>query len=780
MQATLSHYHVLEQIGAGGMGVVYRARDEQLQRAVALKILPASSFTDSTARARLLREARSAAALNHPHICTVYEVGEEEGQAYIAMELVEGTGLNARVAAGSMPADEVTRLGAQLADALAHAHEHGIVHRDLKSANIVVTREGRAKILDFGLAKRVSREVLDEVTRSEVSLTEPGAVAGTLAYMAPEQLRGEPGNKHSDIWALGVVLYEMATGTLPFRGQTGYELSSAILDQPPKELPSKVPLELRAVIGRCLDKVPARRYQSAGEVRAALEAIRAGEVSWAAWRYALARRRWLLVSTSMALLVLILAATNYQGIRTRLLGGAPRVVSLAVLPLENLSGDPEQDYLADGLHEALITDLAKLGGFRRVIARGSVMGYRKSSKPLSQIAGELGVDALITGSVLRSGNRVQITAHLIQAANEQHLWGDRYERQMRDVLSLQNDIVSAITQAIRIQLSPREKARLAQARPVNPEAYEAYLKGMFYLYKKTPEGFAKGMALLQEAVQKDPTDPLPHAGLALAYPIIFHGPGGDIPPHDGFPLARAEALKALELDESLPQAHLALAAVKAYFDWDWAAGEKEFRRAIELNPNLPEAHAHYGFYLSLFGKMEEGLLEEKRAAELDPLSPAYTAWVGWYCLNLGQSDKAIAEARKALDMDPNQIDALFVLGSAYEQKKSFAEAIAAHQKLAAVNPEWRFALAQTYAAAGRTDDALRIVADLEKEDYLKFGFWIFGIQTTLGNKEEAFRALAAAFDYHHIFLPWTMADETFPWRSDPRWQEFRRRIHFQP
>ena len=780
MQATLSHYRILEQIGAGGMGVVYRAHDEQLQRDVALKVLPVSTFTDPAARARLLREARSAAALNHPHICTVHEVGEADGQTYIAMELVEGTTLSARLTPGPLSADDLTRLGIQLADALAHAHERGIVHRDLKSANVVITRDGRAKILDFGLAKRLSPAALDEATRSEVSLTAPGAAAGTLAYMAPEQLRGQPGDEHSDIWALGVVLYEMATGVLPFRGQTGYELSSAILDQPPRELPSKLPLELRAVIGRCLEKDPGRRYQRAGEVRAALEAIRAGEVSWAAWRYALARRRWLGLAVTLTLLLLIVAAANHERIRTRLLGGVPRVQSLAVLPLENLSGDPEQDYLADGVHEALITDLAKLGGIRRVIARNSVMGYRKSGKSLSQIASELGVDALITGTVLRSGDRVMISAHLIQAASEQQLWGDRYERQLRDVLSLQNDIVSAITQAIRLQLSPQEKARLTQSRPVNPEAYEAYLKGMFYLYKKTPEGFSKGMALLQQAIKKDPTDPLPYAGLALAYPIIYHGPGGAIPPRDGFPLARAAATKALELDESLPQAHLALAAVKLYFEWDWVGTEREFRRALELNPNLPEAHAHYGWYLLLFGRIEEGLSEEKRAEELDPLSPIYAAWVGWYYLIQGQSDKAIEEARKALEIDPTLIDGLYVLGSAYGQKRMFAEAIATHQKLAAVNSEWKVGLAETYAAAGRRDETFKLLGEMEKEDYPKFGYWIARIQRVLGNKEEAFRALAAAFEYHHIFLPWMMIDETFPWRSDPRWQEFRKRMHFQP
>ncbi|MBZ5645859.1 MAG: protein kinase [Acidobacteriia bacterium] len=773
MEAALSHYRILGQIGAGGMGVVYRAHDEQLQRDVALKVLPLSTFTDPAARARLLREARSAAALNHPHICTVYEVGEDDGQAYIAMELVQGTTLSARLTPGPMSADDVTRLGTQLSDALAHAHERGIVHRDLKSANIVITHDGRAKILDFGLAKRLSREVLDEVTRSEESLTAPGTVAGTLAYMAPEQLRGQPGDEHSDIWALGVVLYEMATGKLPFRGQTGYEVSSAILDQPPRELPSKLPLELRAVIGRCLEKDPGRRYQRAGEVRAALEAIRAGEVSWAAWRYALARRRWLMAAASIALLLLIVAAANYERIRTRVLGGVPRVESLAVLPLENLSGDPEQDYLADGVHEALITDLAKLGGIKRVIARSSVMGYRKTSKPLSQIAKELGVDALISGSVLRSGDRVQITAHLIQASSEQQLWGDRYERQLRDVLSLQNDIVSAITQAIRLQLSPQEKARLATARPVNPEAYEAYLKGKFYLNKYTPEGFQKGLAYLQEAIKKDPMNPLPYAELALGYGMMGHEQAPET-----FPLARAAALKALQLDESLAEAHEALAEIKLYQDWDWPGAEQSFRRALEINPNLAQGHVHYSWYLQLVRPLDEAIAEMERARELDPLTPLWSAWLGWQYWEAGRSDKAIDAAQKSLELDPNFPVGLYILGAAYAQKGMYPQAIAAHRKAGVASSAWRWPLGYTYALAGQWEAARRVAAELEKEPVGLNPWGLAEIYTALGEKDAAFRWLEVCFSSHAGYMPWIRIEIPYkPLRSDPRFQDLVRRMN---
>jgi TolB-like protein/tRNA A-37 threonylcarbamoyl transferase component Bud32/Flp pilus assembly protein TadD len=776
----LGHYRILEKIGAGGMGEVYRAHDEQLDRDVALKVLPAHTLTDEIARARLLREARAAAALNHPHICTIHEVGEAGGQAYIAMELVEGKPLSALVPGQGLPVETVLRFGSQIADALAHAHERRIVHRDLKSANVVITPEGRAKVLDFGLAKRISGEELAEATtQSLASLTQAGALIGTVPYMAPEQLRGQPADARSDVWALGVMLYEMVAGARPFQGQTSFELSSAILNQVPPPLSPAVPTQLGAVIERCLAKEPGQRYQQGSEVRAALEAVHSGAAipAWPTWKYALSRRRWLVLVAALAAVFAVLAALNFERLRTRLTGGAPRIRSLAVLPLENLSGDPEQEYFADGMTEELITNLAKISALK-VISRTSMMQYKGTKKPLPQIAKELNVDAIIEGSVLREGGQVRITAQLIQASTDQHLWAESYQRDLRGVLALQGEIASVIAEKVRAALTPTERARLASARPVNPETYEAYLKAMFYMYKKTPEGFAKGLALLQEAIKKDPADPLPYAGLALAYPIIFHGPGGTIPPREGFPRARAAALKALELDESSAQAHAALAAIKFYFDWDWTGAEKEFRRALELNPNLPEAHAHYGWYLLMFGHFEEGLAEEKRAVELDPLTSIYTAWVGWMYLIPRQDDKAIAEARKALELDPNAPDALYVLGAAYGDKRMFEQAIAAHKKLATVNPDWKYGLGETYALAGRKGDALKIVAGMEREDYSKFGLFIAMIQIKLGDKEETFRSLEAAYEYHHIWLPWELQNSEFPWQSDPRFQELRRRMNF--
>jgi TolB-like protein/Tfp pilus assembly protein PilF/predicted Ser/Thr protein kinase len=777
---TLGHYRIMEKLGEGGMGVVFRAHDEQLDRDVALKVLPAATLADESARARLLREARAAAALNHPNICTIHEVGEADGQAYIAMEYVKGQPLSELVASQPLPVEEVLRYGQQIAGALGHAHQQGIVHRDLKSANVVITPEGRAKVLDFGLAKRLSGEELAEATtQSQASLTQPGALVGTLPYMAPEQLRGQPADARSDVWALGVVLHEMAAGSRPFQGQTGYELSSAILSQPPGPLPARVPVELRAIIERCLVKEPAQRYQRAAEVRAALEAIATGAAErWLKWKY-LAKRRWFRAAAGVASVVLLLAmlvGLNVGGLRDRLLGPAtPKIESIAVLPLANLSGDPEQDYFAAGMHEALVTDLARLRSFRKVIARASVIRYRNTDKPLRQIAQELGVEAIITGAVLREGDRVRITAQLINPATEENLWAARYERPLRGVLSLQNEIVAAIAREIQFQLTPQEQVRLASARPVNPEAYELYLKGQFYVNKFTPEEFQRGVAYLHQAVGKDPTEPLAYAGLALAY-----AEGGHMlvaPPQEAFPQARAAALKALELDDTLAEAYTALAMYVQYYSWDWPAAEQAFRRALELNPNFAQAHQHHGWYLRALGHPEEAVAELKRAKELDPLKPLFGANLAYLYSDAGQYDQAIDEAQKVLELDPNFPVGLLALGVAYAGKGMYNEAIATHQRLAAADPAWKLDLARTYALAGQPDETRHILAGLKDEE--KDPWMLATVYVALGDKNEAMRWLEAAYQARHQFLPYTVYGQEFaPLRDDARFRDLMRRINF--
>jgi adenylate cyclase len=517
-----------------------------------------------------------------------------------------------------------------------------------------------------------------------------------------------------------------------------------------------------------------------------VEVFRLREGTASGWRALVARlrlrRRALLgwaVSAAVAGAVVAVAWYMREGGPGSLPAARPTQLAMAVLPLENLSGDPEQEFLAEGLHEALITDLGQLGGRARVIGRGSVMRFKGTRTPLRQIAKELNVAALITGSVTRVGERVRVTAQLIDPATEVQRWAKSYERGMRDVLALQGEIVAAITREVGLELTPQVQARLGKARSVKPETYELYLRGMFHLNKETPEGYAKGLALLEEAIAKDPTEPLAYAGLALAYPLLYHGPSAPVPPKEGFPKARAAALKALELDPDNAQAHGALAAVNLYYDWDWAGAEREFKRALELNPSMAVVQAHYSWWLNLSGRIPENIDWAKRATETDPLSPLFTAWLGWSEWASGHPDAGVAWARRALDLDPVYPDGLYVLGGALADQGKFDEAIAAHRKLAATHPDWRFALAETYAKAGRKDEARAILEELEREDFPRHALFIEWVRVALGDKEEAFRALQAAYVYRHMFLPFTVnPPDQFPWRDDPRFVEMRRRMNF--
>ncbi len=618
----IAHFCVTEKIGAGGMGVVYRARDEQLDRDVALKVLPRATFSDPAARARLLREARTASKLNHPNICTIHEVGEADNQAYIAMELVDGRSLAARLAEGRLPVLDALRYGFQLADALAHAHDRGVVHRDLKSANIVITSDQRAKILDFGLAKQMRAE--PEADTVSQTLTTPGMVAGTLAYMAPEQLRGLGADSRSDVWSLGVVLHEMVCGERPFSGQTGFELSSAILSAPPALLPPEIPGEVRAIIERCLKKDPGERYQEGSELRTALEMVQpaaSGSVL-PVWTQVLSRRRWLAL-LPLSGVAALLALWSIPGLRRRLPGGAPsrNFQSLAVLPLANLSGDLQQEYFADGMTDALINDLGRIGGLR-VISRTSTMVYKSAPKPLPQIGRELGVDTILEGSVLREGARVRMTVQLIEAATEKRLWSRRYERELTSILALQGDMAQAIAREIRGTLSPQEESRLSNRRQVNPQVHEAYLKGMFHLQQSTPEATLKGMEYLHEAVEKDPTDPLAYAALADGYLTLAHGAA---PPPDALPRAKAAARTALELDGGMADAVFLVGVIKGYIEWDWEGAFQAIGRALEINPSLAMAHYHVAWLHALFGRMDKAVVEHKLSFNARSREPS-TRW----------------------------------------------------------------------------------------------------------------------------------------------------------
>jgi serine/threonine-protein kinase len=779
----IAHYRLTGRLGAGAMGVVYRARDERLGRDIALKLLPADAVGDETARKRLEREARTASALNHPHICTIYDVGEAGDQLFVAMELVSGRPLNDLVAGRGLPEATVVRIGMLLADALDHAHQHGIIHRDLKTANVVMTQEGRPKILDFGLAVQARVAGADDSTMP-ASPGELALIAGTVPYMAPEVLRGEPAAPQTDLWALGVMLYEMCSGERPFRGATTFAITSAILRDEPPPLPMGVSTALTRVIAKCLDKEPPNRYQRAGELRAALEAVAGTFVRSTAGLPARPRRAALAIAAAIVLagVAAVLFGFDAGGLRERLFSSSPGPVrSIAVLPLQNLSGDPEQDYFSDGMTDALISDLAQIRALR-VISRTSIMRYKGSTKSLPDIARELGVDAVVEGSVVRAGDNVRVTAQLIHAATDTHLWARNYERRLSDVLRLQADVAGAIADEIRIQVSPTERARLTAARSVDPAAHEAFLLGRHFWNTRTEDGLARSIQYFQKAIDADPGYALAYVGLADSYAILAgYGP---VPPHEAMPKAKAAALTALELDGDNAEARASLAYVLTIYDYDWSRGEQEFKRAIALNPGYATARHWYGHHLMFVGRFDEAVAEMRRARELDPLSPIITTEVGYPRFFARQYDQAIDDYRRALDLNPTFFRAHWLLGQAYEQKRMFPEAVAALERaveLSNGNLVMTAALAHARALAGMRAEAEAIVDRLERvsrESYFS-PYFLAEVHLALGHTGEALDWLDKAYAARDYFLRWLRIDPRLdPLRSQARFQALERRLNF--
>jgi len=735
--ARLGNYEILSEIGSGGMGEVYEAKDLKLGRTVAIKVLPDDMSSDSERLRRFEQEARAASALNHPNIVTVHEIGEHEGTPYIAMEYVDGATLREMLAGGGLPDDALIRYVTQLAEGLAKAHQLGIVHRDLKPENIVVSVDGYVKILDFGLAKLLPEGPLSEED-STMGRTTPGAILGTLSYLSPEQAKGQPVDHRSDQFAFGAIVYEMSTGRKAFERATAVETISAILRDEP--VPATMPAGLESVARRCLSKARQDRYGSTTEILGHLNASRTEPTS-----------------------------------RTKTLR------SIAVLPLVNMSSDAEQEFFADGMTEALITDLAKLKGLK-VISRSSAMRFKGTKKPLPEVASELGVEAILEGSVLRAGERVRISAQLVDAKADEHIWAERYERNLRDVLQLQNEVARAIAAEIHVTLTPQDEVRLRTAGEIDPAAFEAYLQGRYFWNKRTEDGLKRALEFFRRAVDIDPVYARAYAGLADVYNLLAIL--ALRPADEAFPMAKAAAKRAIEIDDALGEAHTSLALASIVYDWNWDTAEREFRRAIEQSPDYATAHHFYGGYvLSPLGRHEQALEALLHAQELDPLAPVLRADAACVLLYGGQASEAIDQCLETLARFPEFPISYFYLVDALVREERYDEAIDAARdavELTEKDPSFVARLGYALASAGLTKDAQTILADLEAAESSQAPAYPIALTyVRLGDTEKALEWLEKAVEGHAWEVLWMNVDvRVDPLRDERRFQDLLSRMNF--
>jgi len=779
----LARYRIIGRLGAGGMGEVYRARDEHLDRDVAVKVLPATSFDDPTARARLVREAKAAAALNHPNICTVYEVGEADGRAYIAMELIEGQTLSALLLAGPLPPDRVVHLGRQLADALTHAHDRGVVHRDLKSNNVIVTPEGRVKVLDFGLAKRaVDMDLTAAITEMHASLTQAGTAVGTLPYMSPEQLRGGPVQISSDIWALGVVLYEMAAGTRPFTGQTPFELSAAILNDDPPPLPPATPPALRSTIERCLVKDPASRSASAAQVHAELGSEQTASVATAIRTqpvpprrdtsqpvFAISRRGALWVGA-----IVITVAAGLAGWRWLSSDGPSR--SLAVLPLTNATNDKDLEYLSDGIADSLIQHVSKLRALR-VRPIGSVLDFRNSKLDPQSIGRRLGVETVLAGTLEQHDDKLRISARLVDVASGRQLWSNTYDRSAADLLNVQDEIASGLmNDGLRMRLTSAERQQLVR-RPTNDrDAHDLFLQSRYSQRLATEEDYLYSRSLLEKATQLDPKFALAYASLAANYAMMVTD--GLERPTDAWPQVSRYMRQALELEPDLPEALVVEHAIAFLFDWDWAGAAKARTRFMEsitdIDPQYLRAMAVERWAL---GHIDEALTLARRTRELDPRSPYLASLEADYLLRSDQFDAAVALYEYAIRTDAQYTNAYFGLAEAKARQRRFDEAIQARRKAHMADGDDRleavFANARGEEGYRRVDQAwVRLqLEELKERERTKYVSPLDFARTyaQLGDTEQTFKYLDAAFTDRSPGLVFLKVDRAWDLvRSDPR------------
>jgi TolB-like protein/Tfp pilus assembly protein PilF/predicted Ser/Thr protein kinase len=766
------------------MGEVFLAEDTRLDRRVAIKFLQLELTADERAKKRLIREAQAAAKLDHPCICPIYEVADEAGRAFIVMQYVEGETLADLIARARLPIPDAVGIATQVAEALIEAHSHGIVHRDIKPQNIMVTAGKRVKVLDFGLAKLIpTGDMSGDNRRAESIMTEAGMIIGTVPYMSPEQVSGESLDLRSDIFSFGAVLYEMVTGNAPFVGNNPAAIMAAILTQVPpalKQQAPEAPPRLQQILDNCLAKDPGQRYNNARELAEDLRDVDlpgSARSSRASVRPLLLRSRRLAAAAAAAVLVLLAAAFALYRMSSR----HPALDSIAVLPLNSAAADEDAVYLSDGIAESLINSLSQMPRLR-VVARTTVFRYRDSVVDPQRVGRDLGVGAVLTGKLSRRGNQLLVQADLIDVASGAQLWGDRYVRTTSDVFAVQDEIVQRISERLRVRLTGEEQQRLVKRYTDNSEAYRLYLKGRFFWDKRTASGMETARQLYKQAIDLDPSYALAYSGLADTY-VFCQCPTRRT---ETIPLAKAYAERALQLDESLAEPHATLGFIKMNYEFDWKGAEGELERAVQLSPSYPVAHQFYAGWLLQQGQFESGLAEAKRAVELDPLSLAANWYLGASLYHTRRYDEAIEQLRRTIQMEPKYPLAHSTLGLAYLQRKLYREALAElklAQELRPESDETESHLGYAYATVGNTPAAEKKLAGLLAKSSSgkavsdNLPLLIARLELSLGRTDEAMQWLNRAYEQRSFGLFFLKVDPTFdPLRADPRFAAFLNKI----
>jgi serine/threonine-protein kinase len=737
---TVSHFKILESLGKGAMGHVFKAQDTKLDRFVALKFMPIHPETDEALTRRFIQEAKAASNLGHPNICAVHEIGEtDEGHLFIAMSYCEGENLKKRTDRGPLPLKEAVEICIQVGEGLDYAHSQGIVHRDIKPSNLILARDGLVKIVDFGLAKLTA----------DPTITSPGMMVGTLAYMSPEQARGEAIDRASDIWALGVLLYQLITGLLPFDGSSGHAIVTAILTSKPvpmSDLRPGVPKNLEQVITKALAKDTRERFSTAGDLVRQLRAI--------------------LVQLERSERAGHVLDTSEQP-------------SIAVLPFANMSSDTENEYFSDGLTEELINALSQLPDLR-VVSRTSAFEFKGKNQNIRQIGERLNVSAVLEGSVRKAGNKLRITAQLIKVADDDHLWAGRFDREIKDVFEIQDEIAHTIATTLKVKLLAKREERLIKNYADNLEAYNLYLKGRYYWNKRSGEGFQKALEYFQAALTESPDFAPAYAGLADCY--VEAANWGMTPASEAWPKAKELALKAVEIDPTLAEAYVPLGMARMIYEWDWPGAEREFVRALESNPGYGAAHMQYSMYLVATGRLAEAHREIRRALDLDPLSIPLNSYLAGFYYYSREYERSIEQCHKALELDSKDIELHVDLGLNYEQLARYEESINSFEMardLSGGAPIILGVLGGVYAKSGARDKALAIEAQLTeiaKENYVPPGGWAM-LYIGLGDNDKAFEWVEKACDNHDTVVCYLAVGPTYdPLRSDPRFQAMLKRI----